>query len=322
MDPILNDKRFAKLATDKKFRSVGKKHKKVEIDKRFGALFTNKNFVSKCTVDKRGRPKNLSAKESYEKFYQLEDDSSSDDDQEEDEDKDNQEEEDEVSDNEEKESEEEKEEERKPVSKADINKKIKSKLLSNDVDYARGEGNLYSDSSSEEDSDSDEAGENVEDDLNDDEDPGSEYFDKWGELDADSERTEEATERLALCNMDWDRVGAEDIYLLLSSFCPPSGSITNVKIFLSGVLKYLLLSYAIHDQFSILNRRLWERAAGGREGDGAERAEEAAGRGLGGGRCGPLREQQKDFHEGRRGHREGEAVPDQQAQVLLRCRYL
>ncbi len=322
MDPILNDKRFAKLATDKKFRSVGKKHKKVEIDKRFGALFTNKNFVSKCTVDKRGRPKNLSAKESYEKFYQLEDDSSSDDDQEEDEDNDNQEEEDEVSDNEEKESEEEREEERKPVSKADINKKIKSKLLSNDVDYARGEGNLYSDSSSEEDSDSDEAGGNVEDDLNDDEDPGSEYFDKWGELDADSERTEEATERLALCNMDWDRVGAEDIYLLLSSFCPPSGSITNVKIFLSGVQKYLLLSYAIHDQFSILNRRLWERAAGGREGDGAERAEEAAGRGLGGGRCGPLREQQKDFHEGRRGHREGEAVPDQQAQVLLRCRHV
>ena len=319
MDPILNDKRFAKLATDKKFRSVGKKHKKVEIDKRFGALFTNKNFVSKCTVDKRGRPKNLSAKESYEKFYQLEDDSSSDDDQEEDEDN---QEEDEVSENEEKESEEEKDEERKPVSKADINKKIKSKLLSNDVDYARGEGNLYSDSSSEEDSDSDEVGENVEDDLNDDEDPGSEYFDKWGELDADSERTEEATERLALCNMDWDRVGAEDIYLLLSSFCPPSGSITNVKIFLSGVQKYLLLSYAIHDQFSILNRRLWERAAGGREGDGAERAEEAAGRGLGGGRCGPLREQQKDFHEGRRGHREGEAVPDQQAQVLLRCRHV
>ena len=239
MDPILNDKRFAKLATDKKFRSVGKKHKKVEIDKRFGALFTNKNFVSKCTVDKRGRPKNLSAKESYEKFYQLEDDSSSDDDQEEDE---NNQEEDEISDNEEKESEEEKEEERKPVSKAEINKKIKSKLLSDDVDYARGEGNLYSDSSSD-----DEAAGNVEDDLNYDEDPGGEYFDKWGELDADSERTEEATERLALCNMDWDRVGAEDIYLLLSSFCPPSGSITNVKIFLSGdILKSVVSCITVH----------------------------------------------------------------------------
>ena len=66
MDPILSDKRFAKLATDKKFRSVGKKHKKVKIDKRFGSLFTNKNFVSKCSVDKRGRPKNLSAKADFE----------------------------------------------------------------------------------------------------------------------------------------------------------------------------------------------------------------------------------------------------------------
>ena len=72
-DPILGDKRFAKLATDPKFRSVGKKHKKVKIDKRFQSLFTNEKFSSKCAVDKRGRPKNLSAKESFEKFYRLED---------------------------------------------------------------------------------------------------------------------------------------------------------------------------------------------------------------------------------------------------------
>ena len=246
MDPILSDKRFAKFATDKKFRSVPKKHKKVEIDKRFGKLFTDKNFVSKCTVDKRGRPKHLSAKESYEKFYQLEDDSSTDDDEDEDDEKtspDDDEEDRASTSSKEENSDEEEEEERKPVSKVDINKKIKSKLRSSDVDYARGEANLYSDSSSEEDSDSDEADENDGDDVNEvdeeDENLGGEYFDKWGELDADSERTEEATERLAVQNMDWDRVGAEDIYLLLSSFCPPSGSISNVKIFLSGWQKYI-----------------------------------------------------------------------------------
>ena len=72
-DPILGDKRFAKLATDPKFRSVGKKHKKVKIDKRFQSLFTNEKFSSKCAVDKRGRPKNLSARENFEKFYRLED---------------------------------------------------------------------------------------------------------------------------------------------------------------------------------------------------------------------------------------------------------
>merc|ERR1719510_2135552 len=76
-DPILGDKRFAKLATDKKFRSVGKKHKKVKIDNRFQSLFTNEKFSSKCSVDKRGRPKSLSAKDSFEKFYRLDSESDS-----------------------------------------------------------------------------------------------------------------------------------------------------------------------------------------------------------------------------------------------------
>ena len=58
---------------------------------------------------------------------------------------------------------------------------------------------MYSDSSSDESSE-----EEVEE----------EGFDKWGELDRDAERTEESTRRLALCNMDWDRVGADDIFLV------------------------------------------------------------------------------------------------------------
>ena len=161
MDPILNDKRFAKLATDKKFRSVGKKHKKVKIDKRFGSLFTDKNFVSKCSVDKRGRPKHLSAKESYEKFYNLEDDdsSSSDDDQDDEADNLNKEEiEKEIKTQKTPESDQNEEDSEvhndNEDAGADIEDKIKSKLLSSDVDYARGGGNLYSDSSSEEASDS------------------------------------------------------------------------------------------------------------------------------------------------------------------------
>ncbi len=71
-----------------------------------------------------------------------------------------------------------------------------------DVDYARGEANLYSDSSSDESSSDEE------------EEGAAETFDKWGELDADAEQTEEPTRRLAVCNMDWDRVGAEDIFLV------------------------------------------------------------------------------------------------------------
>ena len=61
----------------------------------------------------------------------------------------------------------------------------------------------------------------------------AEVFDQWGELDRDAETTEEETKRLAVCNMDWDRVGAADLYLVLSSFCPASGTVSSVQIFLS-----------------------------------------------------------------------------------------
>ena len=76
-----------------------------------------------------------------------------------------------------------------------------AKLRNTEIDYARGEGNLYSDSSSDESS---------EDEV--EEETGN----NWGELDKDAERTEEATHRLAVCNMDWDRVDAEDIFLVKS----------------------------------------------------------------------------------------------------------
>jgi len=211
MDPIRSDPRFSKLGKDRKFLSVSKKHKKVKIDKRFQSMFSNDKFVSKCTVDKRGRPKSVSSKESYEKFYDLEESS----DEESDASKDNEEDE-EVELNSTTPNEED------PA----IDSDIKSKLLSSEVDYARGEADLYSDSSSEEDSDSDE-----EEEKEEEEDP--EFFDKWGELDGEAERTEDATDRLAICNMDWDRVGADDIFLVLSSFCPAGGRVSSVMVYLS-----------------------------------------------------------------------------------------
>jgi len=214
MDPIAGDARFSKLSRDKKFLSVSKKHKKVKIDKRFQSLFTNEKFVSKCSVDKRGRPISLTSKESYEKFYDL--DSSSSDSESDEEDKDMEEsEESSISEN----------EDQTQETANLIEPRIKSKLLSSNVDYARGEANLYSDSSSEEESDSEDNVKEAEDEA--------EFFDKWGELDADAERTEEATDRLAICNMDWDRVGADDIFLVLSSFCPSPGSVTSVHVYLS-----------------------------------------------------------------------------------------
>ena len=90
-----------------------------------------------------------------------------------------------------------------------------------------GEGRLYSDSSSGEDDTSEDEAAVAEAEAE------AEVFDQWGELDRDAETTEEETKRLAVCNMDWDRVGAADLYLVLSSFCPASGTVTSVQIFVS-----------------------------------------------------------------------------------------
>lgn len=52
----------------------------------------------------------------------------------------------------------------------------------------------------------------------------------WGELDCDAVRTDEATNRLALCHMDWDRIRASDLMVLFSSFLPQGGLIHSVTV--------------------------------------------------------------------------------------------
>ena len=94
-------------------------------------------FVSKCSVDKRGRPKHLSAKEDYEKFYDL--DSS---DEEEEEKMPVSKESDDSSDEDDDNS-----EDKEDVSAEDVEADIKAKLRDGQVDYARGEARLYSEDS-------------------------------------------------------------------------------------------------------------------------------------------------------------------------------
>merc|ERR1712168_507629 len=52
----------------------------------------------------------------------------------------------------------------------------------------------------------------------------------WGELDHDAETGQETSRRLALCNMDWDRIKAVDVLVLCNSFAPKEGTIESVTI--------------------------------------------------------------------------------------------
>ncbi|XP_023587197.1 ESF1 homolog isoform X1 [Trichechus manatus latirostris] len=84
-------------------------------------------------------------------------------------------------------------------------------------DLARGKGNIETSSEDEED----------EDFLP--EESGFEHA--WRELDKDAPQTNEITRRLAVCNMDWDRLKAKDLLALFNSFKPKGGVIFSVKIY-------------------------------------------------------------------------------------------
>ncbi|KAK5643385.1 hypothetical protein RI129_007230 [Pyrocoelia pectoralis] len=206
----MEDERFAHVDLDPKFRRIPKAERKVKIDKRFKSMFKDKQFKIKYTVDKRGRPVNHTSNEDLKRYYELDSDESSIE-----------------SDSEagkyvkvpssDHESNSHNDLDVKDQTDGSVSGKIKQKLQNLNIDYARGESTLLSESSSDDDEDDTDEEDTVEH--------------AWGALDADAERTDEITKCLAACNMDWDRIRATDLMVLLSSFLPPGGLIESVTIY-------------------------------------------------------------------------------------------
>lgn len=68
---ILEDNRFNTVFSDPKFKKLPKHERKVKIDKRFQSMFTHDSFKVKYTVDKRGRRISKSTSEDFKRFYDL-----------------------------------------------------------------------------------------------------------------------------------------------------------------------------------------------------------------------------------------------------------
>lgn len=108
--------------------------------------------------------------------------------------------------------------------RSEVTEEVRSRLQDLTRDYARGGGDLYSDDSSDDDSTT----------TDEDEDEDLDEF-EWAELDQDAvwdnEVDVEETNRIAICNLDWDRIKAADLMVLFSSFCPLGGSVRSVTIY-------------------------------------------------------------------------------------------
>nr|XP_057941243.1 ESF1 homolog [Doryrhamphus excisus]XP_057941330.1 ESF1 homolog [Doryrhamphus excisus] len=203
------DERFTRVKRDPRFWEMPERERKVKIDKRFQSMFHDERFKVKYTVDKRGRPVNHTSTEDLKRFYQLSDS----DDQDEDEDEER------GRSAQGKGSDDEDDEE---ASQAGDDGSGSDSGDDSGPDLARGKGNV--ETSSDEDEDDDD----VDSVLRREEE---EIEHEWGELCKDAPRGDEVSHRLAMCNMDWDRMKAKDLLALLSSFCPEGGAVLSVKIY-------------------------------------------------------------------------------------------
>ena len=191
---ILADPRFSNIHSDPRFKLPSKKHTHVQLDKRFSRMLKDEDFSRKAAVDRYGRalPKDAGKKD-LKRLYRTKEEDEADASEPEDE-------EDGIDDDEQV------EEELRRVEK--------------NYDPARQGG--FSSSSEEEDTSDEEDAEVEEEEF--------EFPDRAQAQDGGVPMGE-VTSRLAVVNLDWDNIRAEDLMAVFSSFLPSTGAIQKVAVY-------------------------------------------------------------------------------------------
>ncbi|PWY79502.1 pre-rRNA-processing protein ESF1 [Aspergillus sclerotioniger CBS 115572] len=191
---VITDPRFANIQTDPRYRLPSKRQTHVKLDNRFAHMLRDKDFSRNAAVDRYGRKlARDDTKKQLERFYQLDDDA--------------------------KEGE---ENDLEDASVADDEEVLRELKMAESYDPARDGG--FDESSSEEESSSDE-------------EEDEEEFEGFGEeLEyPDKQRTDvptgEVTDRIAVVNLDWDNIRAEDLMAVFSSFAPTGGRVLKVAVY-------------------------------------------------------------------------------------------
>ncbi|PGH02953.1 hypothetical protein AJ79_07490 [Helicocarpus griseus UAMH5409] len=189
------DPRFANIQSDPRYRLPSKRHTHVKLDKRFAHMLRDEDFSKTAAVDRYGRKlRRDDTKKQLERFYRLDEGDEDEDDK----------------------------DDNMSVEEDDVVQKELRKADKRDYDPARDGG--FSDSSSEESSSEEE--EEEEDDVEDDAEEVQ--FPQQQQADVP---LGDVSRRIAVVNLDWDNIRAEDLMAVFSSFLPPGGSIKKVSVY-------------------------------------------------------------------------------------------
>lgn len=193
--PQITDPRFTNIQSDPRYRLPGKKHK-VKLDKRFSqALKQDDDFNRRAKVDRYGRPLDTDSERTrLKRKYEFEEEDSDDDVEEEEEDG------------------------------ADDDDEVQRELkrvggvVDTTRDLLREGRDDGEDSSSESSSDEDEEEVDVEEA-------------ELAPQTQDGVPEGEVSSRLAVVNLDWDNIRAEDLMAVFSSFLDPNGKLLKVAVY-------------------------------------------------------------------------------------------